>query len=284
MTIKKLLPPVGYKGGKRRLLPRIRPYLNPEKIQLYVEPFVGMGAVYLDLRARGYKGPAILADANPDVAEFWKIVHEADGGQQLIEACRALDLHPKTVDGFKEIKGASVEDRIERVARFLWLTNFSFANDPPIYLGNGWKIHWTKLASSAKWGRTYSWLDCVKRLKAVVSVLRGMPCRVKGDGLPLLAELPGWATVFADPPYAGLTGYVPNQADDFITPILTTPAQSVLLVESIDLAGSLPPGWSADLGDVVARVSNAKGAQGRRKEWLYASPALVSGSAVTSHQ
>lgn len=92
----KLTPVVGYPGGKRRMLVHLRPYFDPLTIRIYVEPFVGMGAVYLDLRARGYFGPAILSDSNALVCEFWRAVHHMHDGRELVQRA----------DEFPDVKAA----------------------------------------------------------------------------------------------------------------------------------------------------------------------------------
>ena len=45
----KLKPLVKWTGGKRRLLKHIIPMM-PSKINTYVEPFIGGGAVFFDLQ------------------------------------------------------------------------------------------------------------------------------------------------------------------------------------------------------------------------------------------
>src|ERR1700747_3424488 len=50
-------------GSKRQLLPELVKEL-PEKIGHYYEPFLGGGALFLELRARGWKGKATLGDSN----------------------------------------------------------------------------------------------------------------------------------------------------------------------------------------------------------------------------
>ncbi|MEZ5418839.1 MAG: Dam family site-specific DNA-(adenine-N6)-methyltransferase [Vicinamibacterales bacterium] len=61
-------PFLKWAGGKRQLLPVLRQYY-PAAIQRYLEPFMGSGAVFFDLRASGrLEGrPVLLSDENPDL-------------------------------------------------------------------------------------------------------------------------------------------------------------------------------------------------------------------------
>lgn len=56
-------PFVKWAGGKSQLLPELRKHV-PDRIRWYIEPFVGGGALFFDLYARGRLKAAILSDAN----------------------------------------------------------------------------------------------------------------------------------------------------------------------------------------------------------------------------
>jgi DNA adenine methylase len=61
-------PFLKWAGGKRQLLPHLRRFVPPT-FSRYFEPFLGSGALFLDLYARGaieYK-PAVLSDTNADL-------------------------------------------------------------------------------------------------------------------------------------------------------------------------------------------------------------------------
>jgi DNA adenine methylase len=62
-------------GGKRQLLPELRKYV-PAKFGRYYEPFVGGGAMFFDLRARGWDGEATLSDFNALLIETYKGVRD----------------------------------------------------------------------------------------------------------------------------------------------------------------------------------------------------------------
>ena len=52
-------------GGKRQLLPQLVSHLpQAGKMGHYYEPFLGGGALFFELRNRGWRGPATLGDAN----------------------------------------------------------------------------------------------------------------------------------------------------------------------------------------------------------------------------
>jgi DNA adenine methylase len=65
-------------GGKRQLLPVLRRFY-PEAVGTYFEPFLGSGAVFFDLAARGAINGhgAILSDANPDLIGCYRRVRHS---------------------------------------------------------------------------------------------------------------------------------------------------------------------------------------------------------------
>ena len=71
-------PILKWAGGKRQLLPQLRRFY-PGSFARYVEPFVGSGAVFLDLYTRGRLDgcPVLLADINPDVVGCYHAVRDA---------------------------------------------------------------------------------------------------------------------------------------------------------------------------------------------------------------
>lgn len=65
-------------GGKRQLLPALRPFY-PAAFGRYVEPFLGSGAVFLDLCNSGRLAgrPVRLSDINADVIGCYRMVRDA---------------------------------------------------------------------------------------------------------------------------------------------------------------------------------------------------------------
>lgn len=277
--MRQLTPVVGYVGGKRRLLPFLRPYLPLGSVTRYVEPFVGMGAVYLDLRASGFTGPSVLADRNTYVVDFWRAVHDRQLSAWLVDAAEGLSTWSATEDGFWRMMGESCSG-VERTARGLWLTNFMYANLPPDYVGNKWvapRSSGTKLKSAAKWNKTFPWGPCVERLRSAVAAIVGLPCEVVDDGPSLLATLGSSDTVYADPPYFDRASYKGNGRSDFgdyVTPVFASRAGRIVLTETGTF--DVPTGWTITPVSVLSRQAGPwNGAGTQRKENIYANFSLT---------
>lgn len=74
-------PFLKWAGGKSQLLAQFARYYPPElaagRIQRYVEPFLGGGAVFLEIAQRYAIGCAYLSDANPEVVLVYRVVQAA---------------------------------------------------------------------------------------------------------------------------------------------------------------------------------------------------------------
>src|SRR5918999_184878 len=70
-------PLLKWAGGKRQLLPVIRP-LYPRAFDRYIEPFFGSGAVFFDLHGSGGLAgrQAQLVDANPDLVGCYRMLRD----------------------------------------------------------------------------------------------------------------------------------------------------------------------------------------------------------------
>jgi len=90
-----LRPILKWAGGKRQLLPELRPYY-PKHFDRYFEPFVGSGAVFMDLHNGGLlDGRAVrLSDINADIIGCYRMVRDAV--DDVIEALCALEARYRT--------------------------------------------------------------------------------------------------------------------------------------------------------------------------------------------
>jgi DNA adenine methylase len=83
-------PILKWAGGKRQLLPELRPFY-PRSFDRYVEPFVGSGAVFVDLHNQGLlRGrKVLLSDINADVIGCYRVVRDQPG--EVIKLLRGLE-------------------------------------------------------------------------------------------------------------------------------------------------------------------------------------------------
>lgn len=114
-------PPAAWIGGKRHLARRICAVLAATDHQAYVEPFIGMGGVFLRRRLR----PAVevINDISGDVVTLFRVL------QRFPEALlRELQWRPAMRAEFDRLKEQADSDLldIERAARFLYLQTLAF--------------------------------------------------------------------------------------------------------------------------------------------------------------
>jgi DNA adenine methylase len=83
-------PILKWAGGKRQLLPELRPFY-PRGFARYVEPFLGSGAVFLDLHNSGllHGRRVALSDINADVVGCYQVVR--DRPADVVAALRTLE-------------------------------------------------------------------------------------------------------------------------------------------------------------------------------------------------
>ncbi len=119
MPKNKLVSPVlKWVGGKRQLLPSIKPML-PKRITSYCEPFVGGGAVLFDLQPK----KAIVNDINSDLILVYTVIR--DNVEVLIEL---LETYPNEESFYYELRNIDRDQtkydklsKIERAARVIFL-------------------------------------------------------------------------------------------------------------------------------------------------------------------
>lgn len=77
-------PILKWAGGKTKLLPQIRArypqQLTQNKIDIYIEPFFGGGAVFFDIVNNFKIEKAYLFDTNPELVILYKVIqNDVDG-------------------------------------------------------------------------------------------------------------------------------------------------------------------------------------------------------------
>lgn len=84
-----LKPLVKWAGGKRQLLPELVKRL-PKKWGTYYEPFVGGGALLVELYKMRMLNSAIISDLNGELMNLYKVVKNYP--YELIEAMNSIEL------------------------------------------------------------------------------------------------------------------------------------------------------------------------------------------------
>ncbi len=78
-------PFLKWAGGKRRLAQHLAT-LCPDRMERYVEPFLGSGALFLHLAQARQDFPALLSDSNEELVNTYKCVRDHVG--ELVQALR----------------------------------------------------------------------------------------------------------------------------------------------------------------------------------------------------
>lgn len=118
----KLKPITGYPGGKQRYAKKI---VNefPTKYTTYYEPFIGMGAVFLELQPK----KAVISDINKDVINVWNAIKNNPIG--LIRNLKKYPVINKiTFDKIRNALDKNKQLGISRASLYILYTNNSFGN------------------------------------------------------------------------------------------------------------------------------------------------------------
>ena len=115
-------PFLKWAGGKRQLLPEIKKYI-PDNINTYYEPFIGAGAVFLDLQP----SKAVINDINYELINCYKVIR--DKPEELI---LELSKFKNTEEDFYRIRNWDKEENYkkrsdaEKAARTIYLNKTCF--------------------------------------------------------------------------------------------------------------------------------------------------------------
>lgn len=113
----KCKPFLRWPGGKRWLIPTLIPLIANRKINTYIEPFLGGGAVYFSL----LPSKAILSDINKELIETYQVVKSTP--HHLLST---LEKMPVNRCHYYEIRSEYYKLKVERAARLLYLNRLAF--------------------------------------------------------------------------------------------------------------------------------------------------------------
>lgn len=198
-NLKPVEPLAGYIGGKRKLAKKIINVINQIPHERYVEPFLGMGGIFL--RRNKIVGEEVINDINKDIINLFRVVQRHKDA--LIELCQ---WQLSSRDEFYRLRTFSKESLtdIERAFCFLYLQKHSF----------GGKINHSSLNISRSSFNIYL-------LEKKIRLLHKRLSKVFIECSPydefIIRQDKSNTLHYLDPPYLGTERYYGNQfsKDDF---------------------------------------------------------------------
>jgi len=202
-------PFLKWAGGKRQLLPEIREHI-PETFNSYYEPFLGAGAVFLDLLPT----KAIVNDFNEQLMLTYRVIRDS-----VDELIRILDIHKarNSRDYFYEIRALDRNKHVfdllpdvDKAARLIYLNKTCFNG---LYRVN------SRGEFNAPYGRYKNPTICeAEVLRAVSHYLNSHEVQLLcKDFADAVADASRGDFVYFDPPYfsSDNTNFTSYQAEGF---------------------------------------------------------------------
>lgn len=179
-------------GGKRQLLPELRKAL-PQGFQHYYEPFLGGGALFFDLRASGWVGPATLGDGNTLlVRTYLGVRNDVDG---VIEGLSGMRYDKKE---YLETRARDVgrREHDEVAAWFIYLNRCGFNGLYRVNKAGKFNVPFGKYTNPT--------ICDAPTLRAASNALHGVNFKI-GDFEKTVRTAERGDLVYFDPPYVGVS-------------------------------------------------------------------------------
>ena len=121
INVQPVAPAAGYIGGKRNLAGRLTRIIERVDHQLYAEPFVGMGGIFL--RRRTKPKAEVINDISGDVANFFRVLQAHY--PYVIDMLRFRVTSRAEFNRLLALPGDRLTD-LNRAVRFLYLQRLAF--------------------------------------------------------------------------------------------------------------------------------------------------------------
>jgi DNA adenine methylase len=203
-------PVLKWAGGKRQLLPQLRRFY-PTHFGAYYEPFLGSGAVFLDLLGLGrlINKSVCVADLNTDLICFYQAVR--DEPEALIRALKSFEkrhreigtpfyytLRDEQFNRSRALRNGGTVSNARLAAMFLYLNRTAFnglfrVNSKGAFNVPAGRYEWPSICDS----------DAIRLLAAALNTRR-----IRLVNLNYLRSIRGAKAgdfVYLDPPYAPVT-------------------------------------------------------------------------------
>jgi len=251
--MRRLKPPCSWPGGKANFAETIGDKFQGQP-RVYVEPFLGMGAVLLHLLATGRVQRATVGDVDVSVVMLWRAIREQPVrvSQTLHQLCADT-----SEDAFYRVRAAQNEgaqDCVEHAARMIYLSKLAFGGVFRRNKSGALNMPYGKGKQATPEGVEY--FQQLSRLLQHVDIVRA-------DGREIIATAMAGDWVYADPPYADAHSYGAAQRWSMHDTAHTVDALNVAAErgaacvfsehDRLDVRALLA-GWSVDAVSVSQRV------------------------------
>jgi DNA adenine methylase len=217
----KVKPFFTYAGGKQRMLDLISENI-PARFGSYFEPFLGGGAVALEVMSRNEEATFRLSDYNDELVLTWIAVR--DEPDLVLEALREhTQRHSKeyfvSVRNWDRFGLLPFKSSPERAARFIYICNSSF--------GGGYNFSTSGVCNSG-YGREWVTFNEANFL-AVSRLLRERNVQISHRSFELIEpEVQAGDFIYLDPPYATDADDDREVRDEYVKSMDTGSLQMVL--------------------------------------------------------
>lgn len=254
IPVRPVTPPAPYLGGKRNLASRITALIATVPHETYVEPFVGMGGIFLRRTSRPRS--EVINDLSGDVANLFRILqrhYEAFIGELRWKLTSRADF-----DRLRATDATRLTD-IERAARFLYLQRLAF----------GGKVRGQNFGVDR---RTPARFD-VSKLEPMLAAIHERLAGVVIEQLPygdLIRRYDGPGVLFyLDPPYVGCEGdygdgFAPADFERLAEQLTGISGQFILSINDTPLAREVFGRFRMEEVQTTYTISTATAGAGKR--------------------
>lgn len=252
--VRAVTPPAPYLGGKRNLARRLVSRIASIPHQTYVEPFVGMGGVFLRRTARPRS--EVINDLSGDVANLFRILQRHY--PQFMDVLRWQVTSRAEFARLLRVDATTLTD-LERAARFLYLQRLAF----------GGKVQGRSFGVDR---RTPARFDLTK-LEPMLADVHERLAGVVIEQLPfadLIRRYDGPEVLFyLDPPYIGCErdygdSFTPEDFALLAEQLSGISGQFILSINDTPLAREVFGRFSVDAIETTYTISTATAGKGKR--------------------
>jgi DNA adenine methylase len=193
-----VVPLLKWAGGKRQLRSELTRRI-PERWGTYFEPFIGGGALLVELANRGRLGPAVAGDKNPELVNLYRVIRKDP--EALIAALSDRKFRNddasfrKLRDEFNNLIGTR-RHPVHRAALFLYLNKHGYNGLWRVNSRGQYNVPFGKYARLS--------LPAPEDLRSFSRMLRDVTLVNADFGRVLRTVIPG-DFVYLDPPYHPLS-------------------------------------------------------------------------------